>query len=132
MKRIFTNGCFDLLHVGHVRMLQYARSLGDVLIVGVNTDSSFRRCKGRDPIIPEDERREMLLALEAVNVVELFDEDTPWELIERIRPDVLVKGPEYADGPPVGSDLVHDVRFPVWGKEHSTRAIIKRIRHAHL
>src|SRR5215216_6825000 len=90
---VFTNGVFDLLHPGHIRYLQDARQLGDALIVGVNSDRSVRANKGRErPITPEAERVEILSALQWVDAVAVFDEDTPSEIIERIQPDVLVKG----------------------------------------
>lgn len=95
-KVVFTNGCFDLLHVGHVRYLHEARKLGDVLVVGVNSDDSVRRLKGPDrPIVPEFERIEVLAALESVDYVTLFGEDTPVKLIETVQPDVHVKGGDY-------------------------------------
>jgi D-glycero-beta-D-manno-heptose 1-phosphate adenylyltransferase len=94
---VFTNGCFDLLHPGHVRLLEKARSAGDVLIVGLNSDASVARAKGPGrPLTSEGERAELLLALEAVDAVVLFDEDTPRELISQLLPDVLVKGADWA------------------------------------
>ncbi len=94
---VLTNGCFDILHVGHVRYLQQARALGDLLIVGVNTDDSVRRLKGTDrPINPECDRAEVLAALECVDYVTLFAEDTPIELILAVQPDIQVKGGDYA------------------------------------
>lgn len=94
---VFTNGCYDLLHPGHVRLLERARSLGDVLVVGLNTDSSVRLSKGPGrPVTPERERAELLLALEAVDGVVLFDEETPRALIARLLPDILVKGADWA------------------------------------
>jgi D-glycero-beta-D-manno-heptose 1-phosphate adenylyltransferase len=94
---VFTNGCYDLLHPGHVRLLEKARSAGDVLIVGLNSDASVARAKGPGrPLTPEGERAELLLALEAVDVVVLFEEDTPSELIAELLPDVLVKGADWA------------------------------------
>ena len=93
---VFTNGCFDILHVGHVRYLQQARAMGDMLIVGVNTDESVRKLKGEDrPINSEQDRVEVLAALECIDYVTLFGEDTPVELIKEIRPDVDVKGGDY-------------------------------------
>lgn len=93
---VFTNGCFDILHIGHIRYLQDARALGDVLVVGVNSDDSVRRLKGPErPINCEQERAEVLAALECVNYVSLFGEDTPIELIQTLRPDVHVKGGDY-------------------------------------
>jgi rfaE bifunctional protein nucleotidyltransferase chain/domain len=94
---VFTNGCYDLLHPGHVRLLEQARSLGDVLILALNSDASTRRAKGpARPLIPERERAELALALEAVDAVVLFDEDTPRELIGLVLPDVLVKGADWS------------------------------------
>ncbi|MBZ5579404.1 MAG: D-glycero-beta-D-manno-heptose 1-phosphate adenylyltransferase [Acidobacteriia bacterium] len=94
---VFTNGCFDLLHPGHVRLLEQARSLGDVLIVGLNTDAGVRRSKGPSrPLTPEGERAELLLALAAVDGAVLFDEDTPRQLIAELLPDVLVKGADWS------------------------------------
>jgi rfaE bifunctional protein nucleotidyltransferase chain/domain len=94
---VFTNGCYDLLHPGHVRLLEQARSMGDVLILALNSDTSVHRAKGPSrPLIPEDERVELALALEAVEAVTLFDEDTPRELISGILPDVLVKGADWS------------------------------------
>lgn len=93
---VFTNGCFDILHVGHVRYLREARATGDVLVVGVNTDESVRRLKGPErPINAENDRAEVLAALECVDYITLFDEDTPVELIQAIRPDVDIKGGDY-------------------------------------
>ncbi|HVF27383.1 MAG TPA: D-glycero-beta-D-manno-heptose 1-phosphate adenylyltransferase [Pyrinomonadaceae bacterium] len=94
---VFTNGCFDVLHVGHVRYLQSARSLGDALIIAINSDRSVRALKGKGrPINNEDERAEMLAALGAVDYVTVFDEDSPRALIAELLPDVLVKGGDYA------------------------------------
>lgn len=93
---VFTNGCFDILHVGHVRYLQDARALGDLLVVGVNTDDSVRRLKGPTrPVVSEWERAEILAALQCVDYVSLFNEDTPVELITAIRPSIHVKGGDY-------------------------------------
>ena len=94
---VFTNGCYDLLHPGHVRLLEQARSLGDVLILALNSDASVRRMKGPSrPLIAENERVAMVLALAAVDAVTLFDEDTPRELIAEVLPDVLVKGADWS------------------------------------
>ena len=104
---VFTNGCFDLLHVGHVRLLREAAGLGDFLVVGLNADASVRRLKGPSrPINPEDIRGELLAALECVDAVTIFDEDTPLALIEAILPDVLVKGGDYLPDEVVGRDVV--------------------------
>lgn len=106
-KIVFTNGCFDLLHVGHVKYLQQARRLGDLLVLGLNTDASIRRLKGpRRPLIDEEERAHILAALDCIDYVVLFDEATPYELIELLRPDILVKGGDYTLEGVVGRDLV--------------------------
>ncbi len=94
---VFTNGCFDLLHPGHIRLLEEARSLGDVLILGLNSDAGVRRMKGPSrPILTERERAELAGELEAVDAVVLFDEDTPRELIADVLPDILVKGADWS------------------------------------
>ena len=94
---VFTNGCYDLLHPGHIRLLEQARSLGDVLILALNSDASVRRAKGPSrPLMPEQDRARVAGALEAVDAVTLFDEDTPRELIAEIVPDVLVKGADWS------------------------------------
>lgn len=94
---VFTNGCYDLLHPGHVRLLEQARSLGDVLILALNSDAGVRQMKGPTrPLIAEEERAEMALALAAVDAVTLFDEETPRELIAEVLPDVLIKGADWA------------------------------------
>ncbi len=94
---VFTNGCFDLLHPGHVRLLERARELGDILVVAINGDASVKRIKGPErPILPEAERAETLAALEAVDAVTVFGEDTPRALLRRLLPDVLVKGADWS------------------------------------
>lgn len=94
---VFTNGCYDVLHPGHIRLLEKARSMGDRLILALNTDSSVQRLKGPSrPLLPEGERVAMVLALEAVDAVTLFDEDTPRELIAAVLPDILIKGADWA------------------------------------
>jgi D-glycero-beta-D-manno-heptose 1-phosphate adenylyltransferase len=104
---VFTNGCFDLLHPGHIRLLEEARSFGDVLVVGLNSDSSVRGVKGESrPLIPESERAEILAALAAVDFVVVFAEPTPCELIARLLPDVLVKGSDWDPGEIVGREEV--------------------------
>lgn len=97
LRVVFTNGCYDLLHPGHIRLLEQARSLGDLLILALNTDASVQRYKGpRRPLLDQDERVAIALALEAVDAVTLFDEDTPRELIAAVLPDVLIKGADWA------------------------------------
>ena len=106
-KVVFTNGVFDLLHPGHVRYLQDARQLGEALIVGLNSDRSVRANKGPErPIMPEAERGEILLALDCVDAVAIFDEDTPDAIIKRMQPDVLVKGADWGPNNIVGRDTV--------------------------
>jgi D-glycero-beta-D-manno-heptose 1-phosphate adenylyltransferase len=130
---VFTNGVFDLLHPGHVRYLQHARSLGDALIVGVNSDRSVRANKGPTrPITPEAERAEILAALACVDAVAIFDAETPAEIIKRIQPDVLVKGADWAADAIVGRDTVEArggrvVRVNI-EQGWSTTSIIERIR----
>lgn len=130
---VFTNGVFDLLHPGHVRYLRRARALGDVLVVGLNTDASVRRNKGPDrPVNPEWERGEVLAALECVDAVVLFDDDTPAEIVRAVQPDVLVKGADWPADRIVGRDTVEArggrvERVPVEAG-HSTSAIIARVR----
>jgi len=129
---VFTNGCFDLLHVGHVKYLEKAKQQGDVLVVGLNSDASVKRIKGeKRPLIGEDERSHILAALDCVDYVVVFDEDTPLELITHIEPDVLVKGGDYAPEQVVGREFVESyggrlelIQF-VEGK--STSNIINRI-----
>ncbi len=107
LRVVFTNGCFDLLHAGHVRYLNQARSLGDILVVGLNSDASVRRLKGPGrPVTPEAERGEILAALSAVDAVAVFGEDTPLSLIRAALPDVLVKGGDWALDAIVGRELV--------------------------
>jgi len=130
---VFTNGCFDLLHPGHVRYLRAARRLGDVLVVGVNSDASVRRLKGPTrPIVPGAARCEVLAALEMVDAVVLFDQDTPYELIALVQPDVLVKGGDWRPDQIVGADIVRArggrVRALRFAPGHSTSALVARIR----
>ena len=130
---VFTNGVFDLLHIGHLRYLQQARTLGDALIVGLNSDRSVRANKGpQRPITPEAERAEVLEALSCVDGVVIFDEETPHELIASIQPDVLVKGADWAEDAIVGRDIVEArggrvVRIALEPGQ-STSAIIGKIR----
>jgi D-glycero-beta-D-manno-heptose 1-phosphate adenylyltransferase len=130
---VFTNGVFDLLHPGHVRYLQQARALGDALIVGVNSDRSVRAIKGpMRPITPEDERAELIAALACVDAAVVFDEDTPWQLIAALQPDVLVKGADWAADAIVGRDIVEArggrvVRIKI-ESGYATSSMIDRIR----
>jgi D-beta-D-heptose 7-phosphate kinase/D-beta-D-heptose 1-phosphate adenosyltransferase len=129
---VFTNGCFDLIHPGHVRFLQEARSLGDVLIVAINSDSSTRRLKGPSrPVLNQQERCEVLAALEAVDYVTIFDEPTPRELIAALLPDVLVKGGDWRLDQIVGREEVETAGGKVYSlpyaQGYSTTTIIDRI-----
>lgn len=133
-KIVFTNGCFDLLHAGHVLYLESARNLGDILIVGLNSDSSVQRLKGPNrPVNPQEERGIVLAALEAVDYVVIFDTDTPYNLIDQVRPDVLVKGGDWAVSEIVGADLVlgygGEVRSLSFQEGLSTSKVISRIRN---
>jgi D-beta-D-heptose 7-phosphate kinase/D-beta-D-heptose 1-phosphate adenosyltransferase len=133
-KRVaLTNGCFDLLHTGHISLLTGARQAADALIVAINTDQSVRRLKGpQRPIVPQDERRELLAALECVDCVVLFDEDTPLQVVLALRPDVLVKGADWAEDAIIGAAEVRSwggrvVRIPL-REGLSTTNLIERIR----
>ena len=131
---VFTNGVFDILHVGHVELLEAARAAGDALVVGINTDRSVRGLgKGADrPVVPERERMRLVAALACVDAVVPFDEPTPLTIIEALRPDVLVKGADYAPDQIVGADAVASwggrvVRVPVV-PGHSTSELLARLR----
>ncbi len=134
---VFTNGCFDLIHVGHVRYLEEARLLGDKLVLGLNTDTSVQRLKGNSrPVLSEQDRAEVLAAFEFVDAVTLFDEDTPYELIKAVRPDILVKGGDYQPEEIVGHDLVQASGGKVLSLQlvdgQSTTAIIEKIHKINL
>ncbi|MCC7203395.1 MAG: D-glycero-beta-D-manno-heptose 1-phosphate adenylyltransferase [Nitrospirae bacterium] len=104
---VFTNGCFDIIHVGHVRYLKEARNLGDVLIVGLNSDESVKIIKGQNrPIVPQEERAEVLLALRCVDFVVIFNEPDPYNTIAAVKPDVLVKGGDWGIDQIIGRDIV--------------------------
>lgn len=130
-KIVFTNGCFDLLHIGHVRYLEAARAEGDLLVVGVNSDRSVRRIKGPSrPIVPENERAEILASLACVDLVTIFDEPDPLVTISSLMPDVLVKGADWEEDAIVGRDVVEAndgrvVRIPLTQEASSTRIIEK-------
>ena len=126
-KIVFTNGCFDLLHIGHIRYLKEAKKLGDILIIGLNSDASVRRMKPQRPINEEAQRAEVLASLEMVDFVTLFSEDTPYELIKSIRPDVLVKGGDWKKEDIVGSDIVPEVHSLPYVPGVSTSAIVNKI-----
>jgi rfaE bifunctional protein nucleotidyltransferase chain/domain len=125
---VFTNGCFDILHVGHVRYLRSARELGDVLLVALNTDRSVSRIKPGRPVVPEGQRAEMVASLEMVDYVTLFDEDTPYALIKLLGPDVLVKGGDWKREEIVGSDIVPNTYSLPYIKGVSTTEIMEKIK----
>lgn len=130
-KIVFTNGCFDILHLGHVKYLQKAKALGDILIVGVNSNESVKRLKGKNrPINDEYDRAYLLASLEVVDYVIIFNEDTPYELIKTIKPDILVKGKDYEDKEIVGSDIAKEVILIDFIKGKSTTTIIEKIKNA--
>jgi glycerol-3-phosphate cytidylyltransferase len=130
---VFTNGCFDLLHIGHIRYLKEARELGDALIVSVNSDESVRRLKGENrPLIPQDQRAEVLDALESVDYVVIFDEDTPEKIIRELKPGIQAKGGDYKE-----SDIIETKALDEYGGRleilqlvdtASTSEIIKKIK----
>ncbi len=130
---VFTNGCFDLLHPGHIRCLEQARALGDLLVVAINSDWGVRQLKGdRRPVIPQEERAEVLAALAAVDYVVIFDEPTPRDLVARLLPDVLVKGGDWGRDEIVGREEVaaaggRIVSVPV-EPGYSTTSILSRLR----
>jgi len=133
LRVVFTNGCFDILHVGHLELLREAASFGDVLVLGINSDASVRRLKGEErPLMPQGERAALLAALEFVDAVTVFDEDTPMKTLEAVRPDVLVKGQDYAIHEVVGRDLVESFGgrvelIPIL-PDRSTSRLVERIR----
>lgn len=130
---VFTNGCFDLMHYGHIRYLEEAKKLGDSLVVGLNSDSSVRRIKGdKRPLTQERDRARVLAALETVDLVAIFDEETPIELIKKVSPHVLVKGGDWQKDEIVGRDFVQSCGGKVvtvpYIKGYSTSALIEKIQ----
>ena len=131
-KIVFTNGCFDILHVGHVKYLEEAKSYGDVLILGLNSDESVRRLKGETrPINSEDDRAYILASLEAVDYVVKFYDDTPYELIEAVKPHILVKGGDYEGKEVVGQDIADELRLVNFVEGKSTTKTIERINDSY-
>jgi D-beta-D-heptose 7-phosphate kinase / D-beta-D-heptose 1-phosphate adenosyltransferase len=127
-KIVFTNGCFDILHVGHVKYLQEAKSYGDVLIVGLNSDESVRELKGPTrPVNPEADRAYLLAALEAVDYVVIFSEETPYDLIRTIAPEILVKGGDYEGKTVVGAEFAKELKLVRFVEGKSTTSTIARI-----
>jgi len=133
LKIVFTNGCFDILHAGHVSYLSKAKSLGDVLVIGLNSDSSVKKLKGKSrPVVSQKYRAIVLAGMEAVDIVIIFSELTPLKLIKAIRPDALVKGGDWKKKDIVGADFVESyggkVRNLTYIKGFSTRGLIAKIR----
>ena len=128
-KIIFTNGCFDILHIGHVKYLEQAKSYGDVLILGLNSDDSIRKLKCNNrPINSQMDRAYILASLEVVDYLVIFDEDTPIELIKQIEPDILVKGADYEGKELVGHNIAKEVRLAEFIDDKSTTKIIQRMQ----
>ncbi len=125
---VFTNGCFDIIHAGHVDYLEEAKSFGDFLIVGMNSDESVRRIKGeKRPIVPEDYRARVLEGLKAVDCVFIFDDETPLKVIETVKPDVLVKGADWSLEKIVGREFAGEVRRIPFRFDISTTKIVEKI-----
>ena len=124
MKVIFTNGCFDVLHRGHIELLNFSRRLGDKLVIGLNSDSSVKRLKGNSrPINSQDDRKAILESLRCVDEVIIFEEDTPLDLIKSICPDIIVKGGDYKETEVVGSDVANVVIFGFMDDYSTTKTI---------
>ena len=133
-KIVFTNGCFDILHVGHIRLLNDAKKLGDILVVGINSDSSVKKLKGENrPINIESDRKTLLESLKSVDYVFTFDEDNPLNLIKKIRPNILVKGGDYNENI-IGSDFViengGEVKILCFHEGYSSSKYINQIKKA--
>jgi D-beta-D-heptose 7-phosphate kinase/D-beta-D-heptose 1-phosphate adenosyltransferase len=129
---VFTNGCFDLLHIGHIRYLEKAKALGDILVVGVNSDQSVRNLKGPNrPILPEEERAEIISGFGCVDYITIFDESTPLELISSLQPHILVKGGDWTKETTVGKEVVEKLGGKVvilpFIEESSTSNLIETI-----
>ena len=130
-KIVFTNGCFDILHIGHVKYLEKAKNFGDILILGLNSDNSTHRLKGKNrPINTQDDRAYILASLEVVDYVVIFNEDTPLDLIKLIKPDVLVKGGDYEGKEVVGQDIAKELKLVQFIDAKSTSKTIKKIRNS--
>jgi len=128
-KIVFTNGCFDILHAGHVNYLEKAKNFGDILILGLNSDRSVKSLKGKGrPINTQNDRAYILAALKAVDYVVIFDEDTPYDLIYSIKPDILVKGGDYAGKKVVGQEIVEELKFIEFIDGKSSSKTIAKIK----
>ncbi|MDH5203254.1 MAG: D-glycero-beta-D-manno-heptose 1-phosphate adenylyltransferase [Nitrospirota bacterium] len=131
-KIVFTNGCFDIIHIGHIRYLKEAKTLGDMLVIGLNSDSSVSKIKPNRPVNPQNHRAEVLSSLEMVDYVTLFDEETPYELIKFLQPDILVKGGDWKKEEIVGSDIARETFSLPYVEGASTSEIIERIKRMNL
>ena len=130
MKVIFTNGCFDILHRMHVELFQFCKSKGDKVIVGLNSDASIKRLKGKErPIFNQDDRKFLLESLECVDEVVVFEEDTPYELIKKIRPDHIVKGGDYKPEDVVGNDISKVIIFN-YDENYSTTKTLSKLQNS--
>ena len=132
-KIVFTNGCFDLIHIGHIAYLNEAKALGDLLFVGLNSDSSVKKLKGeRRPINSEKDRKYLLENIKSVDFVEIFNDETPLELIKEVKPDILVKGGDWSTKDIIGSELVLSyggiVKSLILKRGYSTTSLIKKIQ----
>jgi rfaE bifunctional protein nucleotidyltransferase chain/domain len=127
-KIVFTNGCFDIIHAGHIRYLKDAKALGNVLVVGLNSDKSVSKIKPARPINYQNQRAEVLSSLEMVDYVTIFEEKTPYELIKLVEPDVLVKGGDWKKGEIIGSDIAKETLSLPYIKGISTSEIIEKIK----
>lgn len=127
-KVVFTNGCFDMLHIGHIRYLRDAKALGDMLVIGLNSDKSVSKIKPGRPVNQEEHRAEILSSLEMVDYVTLFDEETPYELIKLLKPDIIVKGGDWRKEDIVGSDIAKETHSLPYVKGISTTKLIEKIK----
>ena len=127
-KIVFTNGCFDLIHIGHIRYLKKAKKLGDILVIGLNSDRSVSLIKPGRPVNPQNQRAEVLISLSMVDYVTIFDEETPYTLIKLLQPDILVKGGDWKKEDIVGSDIAKETLNLPYIEGVSTTEIIERIK----
>ena len=124
MSLIFTNGCFDILHRGHIELLEFCKSLGDEVVVGLNSDSSVKKLRGNDrPIFNQEDRKKTLESIRFVDKVVIFEEDTPYSVIKSIKPDIIVKGGDYSKSEVVGADLCKVLIFEYIDGYSTTKAI---------